>query len=159
MGIDSQSGDEDRRTREDWRAAMEASRLALSLAKVLEHRLVKGIRIDAKRCEEILARGRELGYDDGVSIALESRTRRLAGHLARELAAAGARVESRVGSKVQAMRLQKKLTQYLVVRRMGGTNVTYLSQVENGRIDPSREWLLRCAKALECDPAELDNER
>jgi hypothetical protein len=143
---------------EDWLEAMEASRLALALAKMVEHRLVVGVRIDVKRCEAILAKGRELGYEEEVSAAFESRMRALAIDLAGAAADVELRAEVRVGRKVRAMRQQKRLSQYLVVRRMGGTNVTYLSQVENGHVRPTRDWLVRCAKALGCEVGEFGDE-
>ena len=63
-----------------------------------------------------------------------------------------------VGQRIREIRKSRNLTQRELADRVG-INFTYLSRVENDRLDdeqtPREETLQRIAKALEADPDEL----
>ena len=63
-----------------------------------------------------------------------------------------------VGQRIREIRKERNLTQRELADRVG-INFTYLSRVENDRLDdeqtPREETLQRIAKALEADPDEL----
>ena len=56
----------DPQTREEWQAAVDAAHACLCLDSARQYGLVKGgPAVDARRCEEILERGREMGIFAG----------------------------------------------------------------------------------------------
>lgn len=63
-----------------------------------------------------------------------------------------------VGQRIRELRKSRNLTQRELADRVG-INFTYLSRVENDRLDddqtPREETLQRIAKALDADPDEL----
>jgi transcriptional regulator with XRE-family HTH domain len=63
-----------------------------------------------------------------------------------------------VGQRIREIRKSRNLTQRELADRVG-INFTYLSRVENDRLDdeqtPREETLQRIAKALDADPDEL----
>ncbi|MEO1982167.1 MAG: helix-turn-helix domain-containing protein, partial [Fuerstiella sp.] len=63
-----------------------------------------------------------------------------------------------VGQRIREIRKQRNLTQRELAERVG-INFTYLSRVENDRLDaeqtPREETLQKIAKALRADPDEL----
>lgn len=63
-----------------------------------------------------------------------------------------------VGQRIRQIRKERNLTQRELAERVG-INFTYLSRVENDRLDddqtPREETLQRIAKALRADPDEL----
>ena len=63
-----------------------------------------------------------------------------------------------VGQRIREIRKSRNLTQRELADRVG-INFTYLSRVENDRLDdeqtPRAETLQRIAKALDADPDEL----
>lgn len=63
-----------------------------------------------------------------------------------------------VGQRIREIRKNRNLTQRELADRVG-INFTYLSRVENDRLDdeqtPREETLQRIAKALDADPDEL----
>ena len=63
-----------------------------------------------------------------------------------------------VGQRIREIRKERNLTQRQLADRVG-INFTYLSRVENDRLDdeqtPREETLLKIAKALSSDPDEL----
>lgn len=63
-----------------------------------------------------------------------------------------------VGQRIREIRKERNLTQRELAERVG-INFTYLSRVENDRLDdeqtPREETLQKIAKALETDPDEL----
>jgi transcriptional regulator with XRE-family HTH domain len=63
-----------------------------------------------------------------------------------------------IGQRIREIRKSRNLTQRELADRVG-INFTYLSRVENDRLDdeqtPREETLQRIAKALEADPDEL----
>jgi len=63
-----------------------------------------------------------------------------------------------VGQRIREIRKERNLTQRELAERVG-INFTYLSRVENDRLDdeqtPREETLQRIAKALRADPDEL----
>ncbi len=62
------------------------------------------------------------------------------------------------GEKIRSLRRDKQLSQRDLAGRVG-LNFTYLSKIENGKLDfagyPSEECILRLAEALGADPDEL----
>jgi len=70
----------------------------------------------------------------------------------------GAKLMTTVGQRIREIRKSRNLTQRELADRVG-INFTYLSRVENDRLDdeqtPREETLQRIAKALEADPDEL----
>ena len=62
------------------------------------------------------------------------------------------------GEKLRSLRRDKKLSQRDLAERVG-LNFTYLSKIENGKLDfagyPSEETILKLAEALGADPDEL----
>jgi transcriptional regulator with XRE-family HTH domain len=63
-----------------------------------------------------------------------------------------------LADRIRAARLDAGLTQAEAAARMP-SNVTfqYWSDVENGRRNPSLEWLWEAAHALGCNPNRLDH--
>jgi transcriptional regulator with XRE-family HTH domain len=63
-----------------------------------------------------------------------------------------------IGQRIREIRKSRNLTQRELADRVG-INFTYLSRVENDRLDdeqtPREETLQRIAKALDADPDEL----
>ena len=63
-----------------------------------------------------------------------------------------------IGQRIREIRKNRNLTQRELADRVG-INFTYLSRVENDRLDdeqtPREETLQRIAKALDADPDEL----
>lgn len=60
--------------------------------------------------------------------------------------------------RLRAARQRARLTQAEAAARMPGkVAVQYWSDVENGRRNPSLEWLWDAAQALGCDPHGLDD--
>jgi len=59
-----------------------------------------------------------------------------------------------IGANVRRLRKQKSMTQDNVVERTGMKR-TYMSKVENGRLEPTLNSLFRLADALEVDVIEL----
>jgi transcriptional regulator with XRE-family HTH domain len=72
--------------------------------------------------------------------------------------AEGATSVTTVGQRIREIRKSRNLTQRELADRVG-INFTYLSRVENDRLDdeqtPREETLQRIAKALDADPDEL----
>lgn len=72
--------------------------------------------------------------------------------------AEGATSVTTVGQRIREIRKSRNLTQRELADRVG-INFTYLSRVENDRLDdeqtPREETLQRIAKALDADPEEL----
>lgn len=70
----------------------------------------------------------------------------------------GATSVTTVGQRIREIRKSRNLTQRELADRVG-INFTYLSRVENDRLDdeqtPREETLQRIAKALDADPDEL----
>jgi transcriptional regulator with XRE-family HTH domain len=70
----------------------------------------------------------------------------------------GAKSMTTVGQRIREIRKSRNLTQRELADRVG-INFTYLSRVENDRLDdeqtPREETLQRIAKALNADPDEL----
>jgi transcriptional regulator with XRE-family HTH domain len=70
----------------------------------------------------------------------------------------GASLMTTVGQRIREIRKSRNLTQRELADRVG-INFTYLSRVENDRLDdeqtPREETLQRIAKALDADPDEL----
>ncbi len=64
----------------------------------------------------------------------------------------------RFGERVRHLRTQKRLGQRALARAVG-VNFTYISKIENGKLDfgdyPSEELILRLAEALEVDAEEM----
>src|SRR4051794_7641666 len=62
------------------------------------------------------------------------------------------------GQRIRTLRRAKTLSQRDLAERVG-LNFTYLSKIENGKLDfagyPSEETILKLAEALEADPDEL----
>lgn len=62
------------------------------------------------------------------------------------------------GEKLRSLRREKKLSQRDLAERVG-LNFTYLSKIENGKLDfagfPSEGTILKLAEALAADPDEL----
>src|SRR4051812_28765182 len=62
------------------------------------------------------------------------------------------------GEKIRSLRRDNKLSQRDLAGRVG-LNFTYLSKIENGKLDfagyPSEETILKLAEALGADPDEL----
>lgn len=62
------------------------------------------------------------------------------------------------GEKIRSLRRDNKLSQRDLAGRVG-LNFTYLSKIENGRLDfagfPSEATILKLAEALHADPDEL----
>ena len=57
-------------------------------------------------------------------------------------------------NKIQEMRLKKGMTALELARQAGITNVS-LSLFENGKRKPSKLSIYKLAKALECEPSDL----
>ena len=70
----------------------------------------------------------------------------------------GAKEMTTIGQRIREIRKSRNLTQRELADRVG-INFTYLSRVENDRLDdeqtPREETLQRIAKALNADPDEL----
>lgn len=61
------------------------------------------------------------------------------------------------GDRIRAARQQAGLTQAAAAARMpGAVSFQFWSDVENGRRHTSLEWLWEAAKALDCNPHDLD---
>jgi len=60
----------------------------------------------------------------------------------------------RVGEKVREIRNEKKLS-LRQLAAMTDMNHAYLSRIENGKVQPSVESLIKIAKALGCDVADF----
>lgn len=62
------------------------------------------------------------------------------------------------GEKIRSLRRERKLSQRDLAERVG-LNFTYLSKIENGKLDfagyPSEETILKLAEALGADQDEL----
>jgi len=76
----------------------------------------------------------------------------------RNLRIEGAKEMTTIGQRIREIRKSRNLTQRELADRVG-INFTYLSRVENDRLDdeqtPREETLQRIAKALNADPDEL----
>ena len=83
---------------------------------------------------------------------------RLAGNASVSESAEGATSVTTGGQRIREIRKSRNLTQRELADRVG-INFTYLSRVENDRLDdeqtPREETLQRIAKALDADPDEL----
>lgn len=83
---------------------------------------------------------------------------RLAGNASVSESGEGATSVTTVGQRIREIRKSRNLTQRELADRVG-INFTYLSRVENDRLDdeqtPREETLQRIAKALDADPDEL----
>jgi transcriptional regulator with XRE-family HTH domain len=70
----------------------------------------------------------------------------------------GANTVTTIGQRIREIRKSRNLTQRELADRVG-INFTYLSRVENDRLDdeqtPREETLQRIARALDADPDEL----
>lgn len=64
----------------------------------------------------------------------------------------------RFGERVRQLRMQKRFGQRALAHAVG-VNFTYISKIENGKLDfgdyPSEELILRLAEALDVDAEEM----
>lgn len=62
-----------------------------------------------------------------------------------------------LAARLRDARREADLTQAEAAARMpGSVTVQYWSDIENGRRNPSLEWLWNAAQAIGCDPHRLD---
>lgn len=59
-----------------------------------------------------------------------------------------------LGARIKELRTERRLSQERLAEMMGA-NVTYVSSVERGKENPTLDFLLRVADALDAEPVDL----